>query len=137
MQRSSNSCARTSISAQFHEIPKARADILTASLRANPIFYADSQLIPYGDFSKERPGGPVQYDINISHPLDVSHKRRARTAVASQAGRVIEAQYQDAVRQQIDSLYDTYVGVLARERPLATPRRASPASASSWRRPRD
>src|SRR5262245_8366683 len=26
--------------AQFHEIPKARGDILTASLRANPIFYA-------------------------------------------------------------------------------------------------
>lgn len=102
--------------AQFHEIPKARADTLTASLRANPIFYADSQLIPYGDFSKERPGGPVQYDINISHPLDVSHKRRARTAVACQARRVIEAQYQDAVRQQIDSLYDAYVGVLgARE----------------------
>ena len=34
------------------------------------------------------------------YPLDVSHKRRARTAVAAQAKRVIEAQYQDAVRQQ-------------------------------------
>ena len=30
------------------EIPQARADVLTASLRANPIFYADTQLVPYG-----------------------------------------------------------------------------------------
>ena len=102
--------------AQFHEIPKAQADILTAGLRANPVFYADSQLIPYGSYSESRPGGPVQYDINISYPLDLSHKRQARTVVARQAKRVIEAQYQDAVRQQIDSLYDAYVGVLgARE----------------------
>jgi cobalt-zinc-cadmium efflux system outer membrane protein len=99
--------------AQFHEIPKARADILTASLRANPIFYADSQLIPYGTYSKERPGGPVQYDINITYPVDISHKRQARTAVACQAKRVIEAQFQDAVRLQINSLYTTFVEVLA------------------------
>src|SRR4051812_6637655 len=63
-----------------HEIPKARADILTASLRNNPIFYADSQLIPYGSYSRQRSGGPTQYDVNISYPLDVSHKRQARTA---------------------------------------------------------
>jgi cobalt-zinc-cadmium efflux system outer membrane protein len=101
------------LQAQFHEIPKARADILTASLRANPVFYADTQLIPYGRFSEERPGGPVQYDINISYPLDLSHKRQARMAVASQAKRVIEAQYQDAVRLQIDALYQAYVQALA------------------------
>ncbi|SIN68578.1 outer membrane protein, cobalt-zinc-cadmium efflux system [Singulisphaera sp. GP187] len=102
--------------AQYHEIPKARADILTASLRANPIFYADSQLIPYGSYTQDRPGGATQYDVNITYPLDVSHKRQARTAVASQAKRVIEAQYQDAVRQQIDHLYTAYVEALgARE----------------------
>lgn len=104
------------LQAQFHEIPKATADILTAGLRANPIFYADSQLIPYGEYSKERPGGPVQYDINITYPLDVSRKRQARMAVAGHAKRVIEAQYQDAVRLQIDSLYIAYVEALgARE----------------------
>ncbi|WP_240911488.1 TolC family protein [Paludisphaera soli] len=101
---------------QYHEIPKARADVLTASLRANPIFYADSQLIPYGDFSEKRPGGATQYDVNVTYPLDVSHKRQARTAVAAQAVRVIEAQYQDAVRRQIDALYEAYVTILgARE----------------------
>ncbi len=99
--------------AQFHEIPKARADILTAGLRANPIFYADSQLIPYGKFSKARPGGPNQFDISISSPLDLSHKRQARTLVACQAQIVLEAQYQDAIRQQIDCLYSVYVSILS------------------------
>ena len=102
--------------AQFHEIPMAQADILTASLRANPVFYADSQLIPYGSYSDTRPAGPVQYDVNVSYPLDLSRKRQARTVVARQAKRVIEAQYQDAVRQQLDNLCDAYVDVLgARE----------------------
>jgi cobalt-zinc-cadmium efflux system outer membrane protein len=98
---------------RFLEIPQAEADILTASLRANPIFYADSQLIPYGQYSPARPGGQLQYDVNVSYPLDVSRKRRARTLSAVRAKRVLEAQYQDAVRQQIDNLYTVYVDVLA------------------------
>ena len=99
--------------AQFIEIPLAEADILTASLRANPIFYADSQLIPYGKYTPDRPGGQTQYDVNISYPLDVSHKRRARTQVAVRAKRVLEAQFQDAARRTIDNLYTAYVDVLA------------------------
>jgi cobalt-zinc-cadmium efflux system outer membrane protein len=46
------------------ELPQARADVLTASLRANPIFYADSQLVPYGSDSVRRPDGPTQYDVS-------------------------------------------------------------------------
>ncbi len=99
--------------AQFIEIPLAEADVLTASLRANPIFYADSQLIPYGKYTRDRPGGQTQYDVNVSYPLDVSHKRRARTQVAARAKRVLEAQYQDAARRSIDNLYTAYVDVLA------------------------
>ncbi|WP_237170535.1 TolC family protein [Paludisphaera borealis] len=95
------------------EIPQARADVLTASLRANPILYADSQLIPYGRWSEQRPGGPVQYDVNISHPVDFSHKRQARTEYASRALRVTEAQYQDAVRIEINNLYTAYLDILS------------------------
>ncbi len=105
--------ANLNLQAQALEIPQAQADILTASLRANPVFYADGQLIPYGGFPKDRPGGPPQYDVNISYPLDVTRKRRARIAVASQAKRVIEAQFQDAVRLQIENLHTAYVDVLA------------------------
>ena len=97
---------------KFLEIPQAQADILTASLRANPVLFADAQLIPYQEYSRERPGGSTQYDVNITYPLDVNGKRRVRREVACRAKRVLEAQYQDAVRQQIDNLYTAYVDLL-------------------------
>lgn len=95
------------------ELPMAEADILTASLRANPVFYADAQLVPYGAYSRARPGGQTQYDVNISYPLDVSFKRKARIVSSSRAKQVLEQQYRDAVRLQIDNLYTVYVDVLA------------------------
>jgi cobalt-zinc-cadmium efflux system outer membrane protein len=105
--------ANLDLRARFYEIPQADADILTASLRANPVFYADAQLVPYGSYSRERPGGQTQYDINVSIPLDLSGKRKARMTAAGHARRVLEAQYQDAVRLQIDNLYTIYVDLLA------------------------
>ncbi|WP_435017715.1 TolC family protein [Tundrisphaera sp. TA3] len=102
--------------AQRFEIPKARADVLTAGLRDNPIFYADAQLVPYGNFTRERPGGgggQPQYDVNVSLPLDVNNKRKGRVAVARLALKVTEAQFQDAARNLIDDLYRAFVNVLA------------------------
>jgi cobalt-zinc-cadmium efflux system outer membrane protein len=99
--------------AKFFEIPQAQADILQAGLRANPIFYADTQLVPYGQYNRASTGGPTQYDVNISYPLDVSRKRQARVVVASRAKRVLEALYQDAVRMRIDEVYQSFVDVLA------------------------
>jgi cobalt-zinc-cadmium efflux system outer membrane protein len=107
------------LKSKFYEIPQAKADILTASLRANPVFYADAQLVPYGQYTRQRPGGQTQYDINISYPLDVSRKRQARTASAVRATKVVEAQYQDAVRLTIDNLYSAYVDVLQARRSIA------------------
>ena len=53
---------------QSIEIPMARADVLTANLRANPVFYADSQLIPYGAWSRPaaRRADAVRYQRLIS-----------------------------------------------------------------------
>jgi cobalt-zinc-cadmium efflux system outer membrane protein len=107
------------LASKFYEIPQAKADILTANLRANPVFYADSQLVPYGQYSRDRPGGQTQYDVNISYPLDLSHKRQARTTSAVNATKVTEAQYQDAVRQSIDNLYSGYVDLLQARRTIA------------------
>ncbi len=99
------------------EIPLARADTLQAGLRSNPVFYQDGQLLQYGGtstkFSRMAPGGPSQFDTNVSYPLDISHKRQARTNVATRAERVLEALYQDAVRQRIDDIYGAYVMALA------------------------
>jgi cobalt-zinc-cadmium efflux system outer membrane protein len=90
------------------EIPMADADVLTANLRANPIFYADTQLIPYGHYSFLRPGGPPQSDLNFNYPLDVTFKRAARTRSAREAKSVTEAQLKDFVRNSIDNLYTVY-----------------------------
>ena len=79
------------------------------------MFYADTQLVPYGRYSRANPGGQTQYDVNITHPLDVNHKRQARTEVARAAKRTLEAQFQDAIRQQIDNLYTAFVDVAAAE----------------------
>lgn len=98
-----------------YEIPMAEADVLTASLRANPIFYADAQLQPYGNYTRFNPGGPQQYDVNITYPLDVSGKRRARTVSAQKAKRSTEAQFQDSVRIEIDNLYTIFVDAVAAE----------------------
>jgi cobalt-zinc-cadmium efflux system outer membrane protein len=102
--------------AKFFEIPMARADILQANLRSNPVFYQDGQLLQYPgsstQFSRAAPGGPSQVDTNITYPFDISFKRQARTVVATRAERVLEAQYQDAIRNRIDDVYGAYVTAL-------------------------
>ena len=105
--------ANLELMARRYEINLAQADVLQASLRANPLLYADSQLVPYGSYSKDRPGGQTQYDVNVSYPLDISHKRQARTAAASQARRIVEAQFQDAVRLMLANVGYAYVNAQA------------------------
>ncbi|MGD9723366.1 MAG: TolC family protein [Pirellulales bacterium] len=96
------------------EIPQAEADVLTAGLRANPFVYVDSQFIPYGHFDPvTNPGGPGQYDLNVTLPVDWNLKRRARVGVAQRAQRVVQAVFQNAVRLQLDELYAAYIDALA------------------------
>lgn len=99
--------------AESWQIPQARADVLTAGLRANPVLFADAQLVPYGRYGRDRPGGQVQYDVNIAHPIDYSAKRLARIDAAEHEVAVVEAQFRDAVRIQIDNLYTAFVNVIA------------------------
>jgi cobalt-zinc-cadmium efflux system outer membrane protein len=94
------------------EIPKARADVLTASLRANPMVFGSISSVPYGSYSPTRQG-EINYSATVIYPVDVSHKRLARTDVAARAQQVLEAQYQDAVRIEIDNLYTLYVDLVA------------------------
>ncbi|MBV8128403.1 MAG: TolC family protein [Planctomycetaceae bacterium] len=101
--------------AKFQEIPNAQADILSAGLRANPLVFASAGNVPYGSYSTQRPG-QNNYDVTLIQAVDVNRKRTVRVIVAQQAKKVIEAQYQDAVRLEIDNLYTAFVDVLdARE----------------------
>lgn len=103
------------------DIPQAQADVLTAGMHANPIVYFDRQLIGYQPYNTTtNPGGPSQYDLNVAYPVDLSHKRQARVDVACSAQRVVEALYQDAVRQEVDHLARAYVDVLAAQLALRT-----------------
>ena len=105
--------ANLDIRALRHELTQADADILTAGLRTNPLVYMDTQFIPYGRFNDARPGGPTQYDLNITYPLDLSGKRQARTVVARMARTTLEAQFQDVSRRQIDAVGRAYVALQA------------------------
>jgi cobalt-zinc-cadmium efflux system outer membrane protein len=96
---------------KFQDIPKARADILSAGLRNNPSVFFSADNIPYGNYSEQRPG-EVDYELTLIQPTDVNNKRRRRIRLAQRAERVIEALYQDSVRQEIDKLYTAYTDVL-------------------------
>ena len=98
------------------ELTKSDADVLTAGLRSNPIVAGNGQLVPYGEYSAQRPGGSggqPQYGLNFTMPIDITRKRQARVLVAERAKRVTEAQLQDYARKMIDELYTAYLNVLA------------------------
>jgi outer membrane protein, heavy metal efflux system len=98
------------------DITQAEADYLTSSLRANPIAFVDTQGVPYGKYTNNTTGGPIQYDFNIVHSLDLSHKRQARMASASLNQRAVATKFQDLVRLAIDNLYTSYVDALVAQR---------------------
>jgi len=96
---------------KFQEIPKADADILSAGLRNNPLIFASADNLPYGNYSPQRPG-ENGYSVTVIQAVDFNHKRLERIKVAEAAKRVLEAQYQDAVRMEIDNLYGAYIDAL-------------------------
>lgn len=107
--------ANRNLAVKSHELPKARADILSAGLIENPGIFFDSEGIPYGNYSPQRPGSTSYGPTVIFPPLDFSGKRGKRLLVARRAEKALEAVYQDAVRQEIDKLYSAYVDVLEAE----------------------
>jgi cobalt-zinc-cadmium efflux system outer membrane protein len=94
------------IAAAHTEIEQARADIITAGLRANPQFFTDMQLVPY------RVLAPNQADVNLAYPMDLSGKRRTRVKSAACVLRSVEWRYRDFVRAQVDNLYTVFVDTL-------------------------
>ena len=101
--------------AKAYELPQARADVVTAGMRGNPFYFASAGNYPYAPYSPARPGGN-NYSLSIVQPVDLNHKRAARSDAARAAVNVLEAQYQDAVRLAIDGLYNAFVDVVvARE----------------------
>ena len=63
------------------DLPKARADVLSAGLRNNPSLFLSADGIPYERDSPDRPG-QTSYEITLIQPTDVSGKRRRRIQLA-------------------------------------------------------
>jgi len=101
-----------SLRAKFREIPKATADVLTAGLRGNPLVFGSVDNAPYGEYSTDRPG-EVGYGITVIQPIDINRKRVYRVIAAERARQVIHAQYQDAVRVEIDMVSMLFIDALA------------------------
>lgn len=99
------------LAAKYQDIPKARAEILTAGLRNNPLLFVNVSNIPYGHFSPQRPTA-TNYDLTVIQPVDINGKRGYRIRAAQEAENVQEAQFQDAVRRKVDRLNDAFVDVL-------------------------
>jgi cobalt-zinc-cadmium efflux system outer membrane protein len=103
------------IRAGLEIINQANADLLTSSLRPNPILSADIQLLPLTrPFTVDRQGGPPQTDYSISYPIDwfLFGKRAAAMASAAAGVRVAEADYADLVRQRVRDTATAFYDVL-------------------------
>ena len=98
---------------KFLEIPLARADVLTAGFRNRPERDTNGQIVPYGHHTRSHHGDPINYDINISHPVDYSLKRQARIPDTTRPQRVIEAQYQEVARLLIIDVCANFLDVQA------------------------
>jgi cobalt-zinc-cadmium efflux system outer membrane protein len=103
--------ANIDLSAKFQDIPKARADVLSAGLRNDPVVFLSAAPIPYGRFSTQRPGATA-YDITVVQSLDVSGKHKSNTLVAQKMIPILECRYQDAARLKVDAFCTVYVNVL-------------------------
>ncbi len=121
---------------KFFEIPQAEADILTAGLRENPLLFYSSGGVPYGSYSPGRPGD-ITHGLSLVYPVDYSGKRRTKVEVARREKCVLEAQYLDAVRREVDVLYTAYVDVLSARQAARSAARGLVQVDGLWRDARD
>jgi outer membrane protein, heavy metal efflux system len=91
--------------AGFEEILLADADQVSASLRPNPEVEIIQSLLPLTRpfIADEREGGPPQFDLAVSYPIDwyLFGKRAAEMRSAAAEVHVSQAEYADLVRQRV------------------------------------
>lgn len=98
-----------------------QAQEITANLRPNPSFGADSQFIPIfspGDFSIDNLNLTQQFDLGISYLFERGHKRQRRLQAARDQTAVTRAQVTDAERTLAFNVGQQFVSVLLAESTL-------------------
>jgi len=103
------------LAAQYN-VPMARADELTAGLWENPSLLADTIFEPFAsNWNQTSAGGPRQFDVGLSVPLDLSNKRGASVDSAKAATRLAELGLLDAVRQKVLQVRQGYIDVVTKQ----------------------
>ncbi len=98
-----------------------QAQEITANLRPNPTFGADSQFIPIftpEDFSVDDLNLAQQFDLGISYLFERGHKRQRRLQAARDQTAVTRAQVADAERTLAFEVGQQFVSVLLAESTL-------------------
>src|SRR6266571_6730917 len=92
-----------------------KADLLTASLPPNPQLSTSGTLLPLDQpFTVNRQGGPPQFDIGVSYPIDwfLFGKRAAAIASARLGVDMSAAAFADLVRQRVAGTIAAFYDVL-------------------------
>jgi cobalt-zinc-cadmium efflux system outer membrane protein len=110
-----------SIKATRTMILQNQAQEITANLRPNPTFGADTQFVPFfspQDFSGENLNETQQFDIGVGYLFERGHKRQRRLQAARDQTAVTRAQVTDAERTLAFSVGQQFVSVLLAESTL-------------------
>jgi outer membrane protein, heavy metal efflux system len=98
-----------------------QAQEITANLRPNPTFGADSQFIPFfspQDFSGDNLNNVQQFDVGLSYLFERGRKRQHRLQAARDQTAVTRAQVTDAERTLAFNVGQQFVSVLLAESTL-------------------
>ena len=98
-----------------------QAQEITANLRPNPTFGADTQFVPFfspQDFSGENLNETQQFDIGLSYLFERGRKRQHRLQAARDQTAVTRAQVADAERTLAFNVGQQFVAVLLAESTL-------------------
>jgi len=94
------------------------AQEITANLRPNPTFTADSQFVPFfnpQDFSETNLDQTQQFDLGLGYLFERGHKRQRRLQAARDQTAVTRAQVADAERTLAFNVGQQFVSVLLAE----------------------
>ena len=103
------------IQAGLEVITQTKADLLTASLPRNPQASTSGTLFPLGQpFAVNQQGGPPQFDVGMSYPIDwfLFGKRAAAITSARLGVDVSAADFADLVRQRVAGTIAAFYDVL-------------------------
>jgi len=110
-----------SIKATRTLILQNQAQEITANLRPNPTFGADTQFVPFfspQDFSGENLNETQQFDIGVGYLFERGHKRQRRLQAARDQTAITRAQVTDAERALVFNVGQQFVSVLLAESTL-------------------